>query len=156
MSGNYSTVASSSVELEIEELVAETDGDGPTPGMFPRREDIPEVNRIIMFAVQAEEAHQQDKSDWQVLPRIFNALSQEFGPYHLDACADLAGTNGMVEPYWTVKDDCTTTEWGGLNVWCKPPFHMVGAVLENYLRCKKGSPTNTSATFVVPGWVGAA
>ncbi|KAK9816271.1 hypothetical protein WJX74_004415 [Apatococcus lobatus] len=66
------------------------------------------------------------------------------------------GTNAMVEPYWTVKDDCTTTEWGGLNVWCNPSFHMVGAVLENYLRCKKGSPTNTSATFVVPGWVGAA
>ena len=78
------------------------------------------------------------------------------GPFSLDACADRAGTNAMVERYWSSLQDCTKQDWGGHNAWCNPPFHMVEPVLRRFLDCKRRSPTNTSATFIIPGWVGAS
>ena len=62
----------------------------------------------------------------------------------------------MAEVWWSSLDDCTKTEWGGHNAWCNPPFHLVEPVLHRFLDCKRRSPTNTSATFVVPAWVGAS
>ena len=62
----------------------------------------------------------------------------------------------MAELWWSSLDDCTKQEWGGHNVWCNPPFHMVEPVLLRFLDCKRRSPTNTSVTVVVPAWVGAS
>ena len=75
------TVAASSVEIEIEEMVLETDGQGPSPGLFPLASESSATLPSIFSVAQAVDADQQDKSDWQILPRIFNSLSQDHGPF---------------------------------------------------------------------------
>ena len=135
------------VEKEIEDSGKEVDGFWPPPRQ--------QVDAHYVLSASQAEFLQQDKSDWQFLPRLFMGLNSEFGPYTVDACADLAGTNALVPLFWTEKDDCTKMFWGGHNAWCNPPFHMAQAVLDQFLEGKKSSPQNTSATFVVPAWVGS-
>ena len=130
---SIATAASSSVEVEIDQLALDIDGEGSMPGLFPISADknLP----VVLSTSQAFEADQQDKSDWQILPRVFKPLDLEFGPFTLDACADRAGTNAMVDVWWSSLDDCTKMEWGGHNAWCNPPFHMVEPVLHRFLEC---------------------
>lgn len=74
----------------------------------------------------------------------------------MDACSDPAGFNAMVDNHWSKVEDCTKAEWGGHNAWCNPPFHQVEPVIQRFLECKRKSPQATSATFVLPAWVGSA
>lgn len=67
-----STVASSSVELEIEEMVVAQDGDGPVAGLFPIQAETEERLPVVFAVEQALESDQQDKADWQILPKLFN------------------------------------------------------------------------------------
>ncbi|KAK3252890.1 hypothetical protein CYMTET_37851 [Cymbomonas tetramitiformis] len=92
-----------------------------------------------------------DRQDWKFRADMFDFLSQEYGPFEVDACCDLGGKNRQVNRYWT---DCLKENWRGLNVWCNPPFssnHLtIEAVLRRYVEEWRLDPENTSALFVLP------
>ncbi|KAK3241869.1 hypothetical protein CYMTET_48393 [Cymbomonas tetramitiformis] len=92
-----------------------------------------------------------DRQDWKFRADMFDFLSQEYGPFEVDACCDLGGKNRQVNRYWT---DCLKENWRGLNVWCNPPFssnHLtIEAVLRKYVEEWRLDPENTSALFVLP------
>ena len=90
-----------------------------------------------------------DGSVWQILPRYFSNYNAVYGPYTLDACADKLGLNAMVSTYWNPKEDCCKVDWAGHNAWANAPFHKAGEVLQRFLTCKRSSPENTAATFVL-------
>ena len=145
-----------SLELEIEAMVASQDGAGPMPGLFPPKSENEAFAPAVLSVESAMEYRQQDKSDWQILPMHFNRISLLYGPYSVDACADLAGTNAQVTTFWTKLTDCTKQDWSGHNAWCNPPFHNVDPIIKRFLECKKAAPSRTSATFILPCWEAAS
>ena len=101
---------------------------------------------------QSESPLPVHSSEWQILPRIFNDLNSKYGPYTIDACSDKLGRNSMVNTFWSQNQDCRTQDWSGHNAWAFPPVHLIAPALEQFLACKRSSPLNTSATFVLPAW----
>eukprot|EP00854_Cymbomonas_tetramitiformis_P034639 gene34639-biopygen34772 len=69
----------------------------------PKRSEIP--TRLL---------EPSDRQDWKFRADMFDFLSQEYGPFEVDACCDLGGKNRQVHRYWT---DCLKENWRGLNVW---------------------------------------
>ena len=69
------TVATNSVELDIEDMVADHSGLGPVPGLFPVRAET-EVELPVVFTIEeAMIAEQQDKASWQLLPAHFARIN---------------------------------------------------------------------------------
>jgi len=62
-----------------------------------------------------------EKQDWGT-PQVFIQFIEELFcmKFDLDVCAHPG--NNKCSNYYTINDDCLTTEWFGRNVWMNPPF----------------------------------
>jgi len=95
-----------------------------------------------------------DRDDWQFSPEEVCQLDREFGPFQVDATSDETGSNAHFAKFWHAKDDCRLHDWAGLNVWCNLPFSIMLSIILHFIKSKLRSPLGTSATFVVPAWLG--
>ena len=85
-------------------------------------------------------------------PAVFADLDSRFGPFDIDACADVGGQNAHCPQYWSEVDDCLQQKWAGKRVYCNPPFACIRPILRHFLQEWATDPYNTSATFVLPAW----
>ena len=95
-----------------------------------------------------------DQDDWQFSPIEVSQLDDEFGPFEIDATSDETGSNAHFAKFWHAKDDCRSHNWAGLNVFSNLPFSIMLSILLHFIKSKLKSPLGTSATFVVPAWLG--
>ena len=56
---------------------------------------------------------------WETPQNLFNELNREFN-FDLDPCA--TPENAKCERYFTLADNGLTQNWGGVNVFCNPPY----------------------------------
>lgn len=56
---------------------------------------------------------------WETPLNLFDELNREFN-FDLDPCA--TPENAKCERYFTLADNGLTQNWGGLNVFCNPPY----------------------------------
>jgi phage N-6-adenine-methyltransferase len=56
---------------------------------------------------------------WATPWPIFDAIAREFGPFHLDACAEAHNTK--CDRFFSPEDDGLERQWFG-RVWCNPPY----------------------------------
>ena len=94
----------------------------------------------------------RDTDDWKFDSSRFMEYSQKYGPFDVDACANPDGSNAHLPKYWSQEDSCLDNSWTGLNVFCNPPWRLIGAVVQHYLQCRQADPANTHAVFVLPNW----
>jgi hypothetical protein len=95
-------------------------------------------------------------NDWMLERDVFNSLNAEYGPFTVDACADVNGFNAQVATkYFNTASSfllATPLQLSGENVWCNPPFDDAAAFVEHYLYCKSKSTVPASAVFILPKW----
>ena len=94
----------------------------------------------------------RDTDDWQLDPCIFFKLFMTYGPFDVDACADVHGENAQLDAYWCSTDSCLDHLWCGKNVYCNPPWRLIDSTIAHYLQCKQKNPDHTHAVFVLPNW----
>jgi RNase H-like domain found in reverse transcriptase/Reverse transcriptase (RNA-dependent DNA polymerase)/Aspartyl protease len=82
----------------------------------------------------------------------FEEIQSQVGPFTIDACADVEGTNAQVPNYCSRNRSVFDADLAGHNVWCNGPFSLIQELLNHYRACKARDPSNTSAVFVVPRW----
>lgn len=62
-----------------------------------------------------------NKQDWGTPQAFISWLEHKYEfKFDLDVCAH--DKNNKVPAYFTIEDNCLTTEWFGRNVWMNPPF----------------------------------
>lgn len=66
--------------------------------------------------------HKSEKDDWGTPWPLFKLLSQAYGPFDLDPCAD--DWNKKCPMYFDVEDDGLKQQWFG-NVFVNPPYSKV-------------------------------
>ena len=94
----------------------------------------------------------RDTEDWQLDPCIFFKHFMTYGPFEVDACADVHGDNAQLDEYWCVTDSCLNHSWCGKNVYCNPPWRLIDSTIAHFLQCKQKNPDHTHAVFVLPNW----
>lgn len=62
---------------------------------------------------------QDERQDYQTPPELFLSLSQEFGPFDVDVCAN--EINAQVPRYFSKEQDGLAQEWTG-RCWMNPPY----------------------------------
>ena len=92
------------------------------PGLFPSKSENEAYAPAVLSVESAMEYRQQDKSDWCILPQHFNRISLAYGPYSVDACADLAGMNAQHSTYWTKLTGLHQARLGWTQRVVQPPF----------------------------------
>ena len=112
----------------------------------------PALTRARLARQQAESL-ERDQQDWTLRSEEFERWQNRYGPFDVDACCDLHGTNRQRVAggkYWT---NCIKEVWDGLRVWCNPPFSCevtpVKRILEHFARCRRRDPSS-SAVFLLP------
>ena len=118
-------------------------------------QDFPYLGRKFAAArrVWASQPHSymlaQDFDDWKIDPALFSTWDAQFGPFHVDGCADAFGANSQLDSYWTDFEahDCT-----GLNVYANLPFSNLETLLLHFLKAKRRCPLGTAGLFVLPFW----
>ncbi len=89
----------------------------------------------------------------QFCPKLFQDISNQYGPFDVDCCADPEGKNALCQAYYSVVDSVLNHDLAGSNVWMNAPFRKLEQFLWHYLLCKAKAPnyaTKTSGCFVVP------
>jgi hypothetical protein len=81
-------------------------------------------------------------------------LDDEFSPFHLTRLLTRQVVTRTFARFWHAKDDCRSHNWAGLNVFSNLPFSIMLSILLHFIKSKLKSPLGTSATFVVPAWLG--
>ena len=76
-------------------------------------------------------------SDLSLSQERFDKLEAEFGPHDVDACALADGSDSKLSKYWA---NSIRHNWSGKNVYCFPPFEMVGDLLRKFLLAQRRSP----------------
>ena len=109
-----------------------------------------ELNRLC--AVRA--AQVADYDDWMLLKAIFDDLWRAYGPFDCDAAADIWGSNTYCYYSWNANNSALVQNWGGMNIYCNPPFSLILEFLVRFLACKMKYPMGTSALFILPVWDG--
>ena len=109
--------------------------------------------QVALSAWKASSVVSIDRDDWQFSPVEVSGLDLEFGPYEVDATADVTGSNAHFEIFWHTGDDCRSHDWAGRNVFCNLPFSIMFSIFVHFIKCKLASPLGTTATFVVPAWI---
>ena len=86
------------------------------------------------------------KSDeWSTPDDFFQMLDSEFH-FNLDPCA--TPENHKCEKYYTKEQNGLTKPWGGLNVFCNPPYSQVGKwVQKAWEECRN---ENTVVVLLIP------
>jgi phage N-6-adenine-methyltransferase len=80
--------------------------------------------------------------EWATDPKVFEALSERYGPLTLDVAA--TAENAKCKRYFTRADDGLAQEWTG-RVWMNPPY---GHALNAWMR-KAWEASQTTADLVV-------
>ena len=128
---------------------------GPAPPPF-------NVSRLRRYAVPVADTTRArrllrrqrcDRSDWMVVPEVFEELNSRFGPFTVDGCADDLGLNAFVSSnFYSPSKSFLTAKLSGEKVWVNPPFRMVAPFLKHYLQSKRLAPSTTSAVWCLPVW----
>lgn len=92
-----------------------------------------------------------DKQDWQFSPEEFLRWNTRWS-HDVDACCDPEGLNSHLPRFWSEVDCALTHDWRHQNVWCNPPYVDIERFMVKALEANAESPTDSSATFVVPDW----
>jgi hypothetical protein len=87
--------------------------------------------------------------DWMFNPKKFRQINKKLGPFDVDACCDPAGSNKLLEKFWS---DTLNQSFKGLSVWCFCPFHKLSKYLKHAIEQVYKSPADTSVVFPVPHW----
>lgn len=61
-----------------------------------------------------------ESNEWETPDKLFNELNQKFGPFELDAAANLANTK--VSTFYCEKNSGLNKSWGGVKVYLNPPY----------------------------------
>ena len=72
------------------------------------------------FFVDSGAAMSSQKDDWTTPRELFDRLDAMFGPFDLDAAS--SHENALCEQHYTVEDDALSITWGGVRVFCNPPY----------------------------------
>lgn len=94
-------------------------------------------------------------SDWMFDRSEFLRLSEQFGPFTLDACADDLGLNAQVKSFCSPSNSFMSAKVVGENVWLHPPYGSATSFLEYYMAGKASAPSTTRAMIVLPKWADA-
>jgi len=60
-----------------------------------------------------------DSVEWETPDAFFDRLDEEFG-FEVDVCA--TKDNAKCDIYFTPEVDGLAQSWGGLTIWCNPPY----------------------------------
>ena len=118
-------------------------------------QDFPYLGRKFAAArrVWASQPHSymlaQDFDDWKIDPALFSTWDAQFGPFHVDGCADAFGANSQLDSYWT---DFEAHGCAGLNVYANLPFSNLETLLLHFLKAKRRCPLGTAGLLVLPFW----
>jgi hypothetical protein len=83
--------------------------------------------------------------------QYFQVLEQRFGPFTVDAACDNDGYNAQVSTkFFCPSRSFLTSDIAGESVWLNPPLQQACNFISHYLRCKRTSPTTTSAVIILP------
>jgi len=83
--------------------------------------------------------------EWGTPQDLFDKLSEEFGGFDLDVCAD--ATNHKCERYFDKSIDGLAQEWSG-TVWMNPPYgREIGKWME---KAYESSKSGTTVVCLVP------
>ena len=85
-------------------------------------------------------------------PDLFSSYDLMYGPFDVDACADVQGHDAQCARYWSPEDCYSRHSWAGLKVWCNPPFQEIAMVLDHAIASYYEDPDKTSALLVIPDW----
>ncbi|KAK3252521.1 hypothetical protein CYMTET_38184 [Cymbomonas tetramitiformis] len=115
-------------------------------------EHIPGVENGLSDGLSRYVRH-NDFSDWQYRRDEFLSVQAELPrPFTLDGGADPVGTNAHLPRYCSVVDSFLERGLAGESVYANPDFDCVRKYPGHFLACQRGSPGNTSGTFVLPVW----
>lgn len=83
---------------------------------------------------------------WETPQNLFDELNREFN-FDLDPCA--TPENAKCERYFTLADNGLTQNWGGVNVFCNPPYgrEIYAWVKKCYEESKK---PGTTVVMLIP------
>ena len=82
-------------------------------------------------------------------PAIFTEFQSAFGPFDLDCCANVDGSNSHLQSFCSKDDSFLDKRVSGLRLWMNPPFRQAGAFIRHYLDEKARDPS-TSLVLVLP------
>ena len=83
----------------------------------------------------------------------FLKLSDSYGPFDIDACADDNGTNSQVsQDFCCPSKSFLDRDISGKKVYMNPPFDRVYDFLAHYFSCKERDPIHTRGMFILPRW----
>jgi len=85
--------------------------------------------------------------DWMFDSIRFSELNSAYGPFEVDACCNLNGSNALLPKFWS---NALQQNWQGLHVWCTCPFHMLQKFIKHAVKEVYASPENTKCTMVIP------
>lgn len=96
-------------------------------------------------------SREHDSTDWTLSAAAFSLLEARYGPHTVDLFAsDKTARCARFYSRWycpgTLGTNAFLHTWAGENAWANPPFHLVGAVVNNILA------TGATVTFVAPEW----
>lgn len=84
----------------------------------------------------------------------FLRYSKQYGPFQIDACADVNGHNAHCTTFYSSADSFLSAKIAGSTVWLNPPYDDAMPYIKHYLACKALAPT-TSGMFILPKWKSA-
>jgi hypothetical protein len=102
-----------------------------------------------------------DNQDWTFDRHEFLTYHQRYGPFEVDACSDVNGSNsfcgsGIPGQFYSKLNSCIQNNCKGKRVWMNMPFNdpdlSVETILKWFAKCQLEDPGNTSAVVVLPHW----
>ena len=78
-------------------------------------------------------------------------MQQEYGPFTLDAAADVAGRNAQLPNFCSSSDSFLDRDLAGERVYCNPPYSDILRFLRHFLQQRKAHP-ELFGLFILPGW----
>ena len=107
---------------------------------------------VLNERADTESRWEINPAEYMLLPWMFRALNQRWGPFTVDAFA--SRLNKQMLPFWSRyldpdahRQDAFRQNWSGHNLWILPPHVIVGKCLAELRKQRV-----TRATIVVPIW----
>ncbi len=109
----------------------------------------------LLQGLQSQSTISEDSSQESVTDseEVFHSYNLIYGPFNVDACADNYGSNAQCENYWSPSNSYALHSWGGLKVWCNPPFSEIAEVLDHAIASYYDDPDHSTALLVLPDWL---
>lgn len=103
------------------------------------------------WTLSAIRAH-RDLTDWMFDPDLYSSYDLMYGPFEVDACADVQGHNAQCARYWSPKIWYSRHSWAGLKVWCNSPFQEIDMILDHAIASYYEDMDRTSVLLAIPDW----